>query len=249
MGAEDTRKDTEPVQRRIDAGSPAPSSDLSETKSFVLHNAQTTVSGTISFLNSQSPIHIEDGKVATMEAFSPQEIQTLIGDLPRSLQSSIDASARPQYNGPLLRLNTEQKGRLSAMINADWSDPANITRLVEALNGEFQNCYEGKRIAKIAELADVITGKSAPSVNGRRKSVNKATSAQIANYCEQQKQTFLAWLRKGLEDERYKLSTAQTAYLMEMIVFVTASDFTDIERLRAIIAMTGSQQTPGAISA
>ncbi len=177
----------------------------------------------------------EDGRVVTREIISTQELQSLIGNLPDDLKKSIAAAAKPQYTGSLKLLTAEQMQRLSAMVHANWSEPTSITKLADALNGEFQNCFKADKVAKITQLSKIINGEQSIFINGLIKSVNRASDAQVRNYCEQNKQSFLQWLKGLLEKEE---DADAIEYLSGMLTFVSTSDFTNIEILKRITEMT-----------
>ena len=214
-----------------------PSESILKAKAAVRHRSQSAVEFTLRFLNGRDQMQTEDGRVVTIEIISTQELQSLIGNLPDILRTSVTATAieKPQYNGPLKLLTAEQMQRLSAMVHANWSEPTSITKLADALNGEFQNCFKADKVAKITQLSKIINGEQSIFINGLIKSVNRASDAQVRNYCEQNKQSFLQWLKGLLEKEE---DADAIEYLSGMLTFVSTSDFTNIEILKRITEMT-----------
>ncbi|MFC1656073.1 hypothetical protein ACFL3C_04330 [Patescibacteria group bacterium] len=210
-----------------------PSDDLYKLKSALRHNAQTTVHITRNFLRGKNSIPIGDGKAATLEVLTDEEIQNLLGDTPKRLRLSIATAKRPKYNGPLKRLGDEDLQRLEELANSDWSVPENIANLAVALKAEFQDCFKEKIVQEVNELAAIINGRHAIIIEGLWKSTNRATPEQITAYCEKNRREFIAWIQRHIDEEADKSST-RVVFLTNLLATVTSCDYTNLEVLDRI---------------
>jgi hypothetical protein len=209
--------------------------DLSSLKSALLHNAQSSVHIVRLVLKGKKPVPLEDGKVATLEVLTEEEIKKLLGNTPERLRSSIAAAKRAEYNGPLKNLSPADLQKLEALANLDWRVPQNINRLLYELVTRFGKYFKGNIINTIKELSEFISGKREIFVGDICKSTNKATPEQITAYCEENRREFMDWIQKNLDEETNQ-SPARLAFLRELLAFVVSCDYSDPEELDKIYA-------------
>ncbi len=207
--------------------------DLSSLKSALRHNAQTSVHSVRLFLRGKTSMLLEDGKLATLDVFTNEEIQKLLGESPERFKSLIAAAKRPQYDGPLKKLLPEDLQRLEKLANSDWRIPRNINELLYALVTTFNKCFKGNIIQKIYEFSEIINGRKEKFVGEICKSTNRATPEQITAYCEENRREFMDWIHKYIDEETNQ-TPARLNFLRELLEIVASCDYSNPEALDSI---------------